>query len=369
MLLSHRQSYWEDILFDQMYDLIVIGGGLTGQSTAHFFKKKYPGAKVLVLDRGLFPIGASTRNAGFACIGTIGEFISDLEIDSEDQLKERIKKRYAGLQLLREVVGDKYLEYEHSGGYEIFTNQESYRDARSKVEFFNTWIKDLIGDSALYKQTEYQGYPAIFNPSEGMLHPGKMMQRLIRLNSDLGIEFRWNTKVKEIDSEGGKICIGEDLWFKTERIAVTSNAFTEQLLPDTSIKPGRGFVFVSSKIDNLAWKGTFHYDKGYVYFRNLGNDRMLVGGGRNVDYQTEETKQFGINAAIREYMIDFTNRVLKLPQGWTIDREWSGIMGFTDTKSPILEFVSDRCIVAAGLSGMGVAMGMSLGKSAASMLE
>lgn len=369
MLLSHKQSFWEDILFNQRHDLIVIGGGLTGQSTAYFFKKKNPDARVLILDRGFFPIGASTRNAGFACVGTIGEFISDLEIDSEDQLKERIKKRYSGLQLLREVVGDKYLDYEHTGGYEIFTDRESFQAARSKVEFFNAWMKDLIGEEALYQLTEYQGYPAIFNPSEGMLHPGKMMQRLIHLNSELGIEFRWNTKVLEIDSEAGNVCVGEDLWLSSEQLAVTSNAFTEQLLPDTYIKPGRGFVFVSSKIQDLTWKGTFHYDKGYVYFRNLGQDRMLVGGGRNVDYQTEETEQFGINSSIREYMIDFTNRILKLPQDWRIDREWSGIMGFTETKSPVLERVSERCVVAAGLSGMGVAMGMSLGKSAAAMMD
>ncbi len=368
MSLSQRQSFWEDILFDHKYDLIVIGGGLTGLSTAYFFKKRNPKSKVLVLDRGFFPIGASTRNAGFACIGTIGEFIADLEIDSEDQLRERILKRYDGLQLLREVVGDTHLDYEHTGGYEIFIDQGAFEAASSKIEFFNTWMRELIGDKALYKQTEYLGYPAIYNPSEGMLHPGKMIQRLLHLNSEIGVEFRWNAEVLEIDPEEGKIKVDEDIWLHAERLAVCSNAFTEHLLIDSIIKPGRGFVFITSKLDELAWKGTFHYDKGYVYFRNLGNDRMLIGGGRNVDYQAEETGQFGINTTIRQHMIDFTNRVLKLPKGWEIEREWSGIMGFTETKSPVLELISEKCVVAAGLSGMGVAMGMNLGKSAAGML-
>ncbi len=340
---------------------------MTGLSTAYFFKQKHLKANVLVLDRGFFPIGASTRNAGFACIGTIGEFISDLEIDTEDQLKERILKRYEGLQLLREVIGDSNLDYKHTGGYEIFTNHKDFEVASSRIEFFNSWMRDLIGEEALYEQKQYEGYPAIFNPSEGMLHPGKMIHHLIRLNQELGVEFRWNTDVLEIDTEEGRVRIDEDVWLNSERLAVTSNAFTQKLLPGTSIKPGRGFVFVTSQIEGLAWKGTFHYDKGFIYFRNLGSDRILIGGGRNIDYQTEETEQFGINNTIRQYMIDFTNQVLKLPEGWQVEREWSGIMGFTETKSPVLELVSDNCVVAAGLSGMGVAMGMSLGKSAAAM--
>ncbi|HBQ61503.1 MAG TPA: FAD-dependent oxidoreductase, partial [Balneolaceae bacterium] len=62
-MIQAERSFWESELYERTYDLIVIGGGLTGQSTAHFFKKKNPKASVMVLDRGFFPIGASTRNA------------------------------------------------------------------------------------------------------------------------------------------------------------------------------------------------------------------------------------------------------------------------------------------------------------------
>jgi len=48
------------------YDLIVVGAGFTGLSTAIHFKKHHKKANVLVLDRGIFPSGASSKNAGFA---------------------------------------------------------------------------------------------------------------------------------------------------------------------------------------------------------------------------------------------------------------------------------------------------------------
>ncbi len=103
-----------------------------------------------------------------------------------------------------------------------------------------------------------------------------------------------------------------------------------------------------------------------MYFRNLGEDRLLLGGGRNVDIATEETTEFGVNESIKSYLIEFANTVIKLPDKWEIEREWSGIMGFTETKSPHIKQIGERGLLVAGLSGMGVALGMQLGKTAAS---
>ena len=64
-----------------------------------------------MIDRGFYPIGASTRNAGFACIGSVGELMADLEIEIEEVVKQRIQDRYHGLLLLREVLGDDNIDY------------------------------------------------------------------------------------------------------------------------------------------------------------------------------------------------------------------------------------------------------------------
>ena len=51
-------------------------------------------------------------------------------------------------------------------------------------------------------------------------------------------------------------------------------------------------MLITKPIKNLHIKGTFHLDKGYYYFRNI-DDRILFGGGRNLDFKTEETTEFG----------------------------------------------------------------------------
>jgi len=73
--------------------------------------------------------------------------------------------------------------------------------------------------------------------------------------------------------------------------------------------------------------------------------------------------EFGVNPAIREHLIRFVNETLKLPDNWEIEQEWSGIMGMTENKEPIIKMISQNTWVASGLSGMGIAIGMEVARS------
>ena len=365
---NSNQSFWENELYHQEYDLVIIGAGLTGLSTAYFSKKKKPDLRILILERGVFPIGASTRNAGFACIGSIGEYLADLELDSEHQLQKRIKARFEGLELLKSTLGPQAIDFDECGGWEIFTDPKAFDRVRNHIPRINEWMKSLLGESEVYKEGVYEGNYAIFNRLEGALHPGKMMKKLIELNHAIGNEVRWKSEVKKIDVAGGLIQTESGIQITASSIVLATNAFTPKLTLNNDIQPGRGYVFITKPITNFKWKSTFHYNKGYVYFRNLGSDRLLIGGGRNIAQEAENTSEFGFNSQIKEYLIHFVDSVIKLPKGWEIESEWSGIMGFTDSKSPSIKQVGKRTWQVAGLSGMGVALGMSLGKKVSEKL-
>ncbi len=59
------------------------------------------------------------------------------------------------------------------------------------------------------------------------------------------------------------------------------------MISDLELMPVRSQILLTEPIENLKLKGTFHYDEGYIYFRN----RILLGGARNLDFQTEETTE------------------------------------------------------------------------------
>ncbi|MDZ7691358.1 MAG: FAD-binding oxidoreductase [Balneolaceae bacterium] len=189
-----NQSYWEKEAFPQQYDLIIVGAGITGLSTALFYKRLHPDVSVLVLERGATPQGASTRNAGFGCIGSISEHQADLERTSEREVKDRIRRRYEGLKLLKATLGESSIEYQRCGGYELFTADNLFEESANDIPKFNKWLSDLIGEKQVYSSTELNGYPVIHNRLEGALHPGKMIKVLIKLVQHEDIDIRWKVR-------------------------------------------------------------------------------------------------------------------------------------------------------------------------------
>ena len=51
-----------------------------------------PKSKVLILERGIFPNGASTKNAGFATFGSLSEIISD---NKNQEQSSRLRVNYS----------------------------------------------------------------------------------------------------------------------------------------------------------------------------------------------------------------------------------------------------------------------------------
>lgn len=362
-----NSSFWEQDSFLKPFDLVVIGAGIVGLSSALFYKQEHPEARVAVLERGFLPQGASTRNAGFACVGSIGEHVADMEKESESGIKKRIKRRYEGLELLKRILGEEAIGYEHCGGYEFFSSGEAFEKIAPEIDRFNGWMEELTGEVEVYSTDELQGYPVIRNRLEGALHPGKMMQQLSGKVSEAGVEIKWNSEVDRV-SKDGEIVLGSGLELKAEKVLFAANGFLRRLVPKLDIQPARGFVLVTNEQKNMPWKGIFHHDRGYIYFRNVGN-RLLIGGARNLDKKGEETDQFGTNMKIKNHLINFMSDTLQLSDNWEIEYEWSGIMGFTPTKTPIIQQIDQRKYVAAGLSGMGIAIGMEVGRSAAEIIN
>jgi gamma-glutamylputrescine oxidase len=357
-------SYWEQKNFLN-YDLIVLGGGIVGLSTAIQYKEAEPGSSVLVLERGYFPSGASTKNAGFACFGSLTEILDDLKVLPEDEVLALVEKRYNGLLAIRKYFGDIALDYRDYGGFELITQNEF--NQLDELDRVNNLLRPIFGKDVFGLLPDFGGFNfgtkvkgIVKNSFEGELDSGKFIHALWERCSGLKVKILTGIQVDHLDVENKKVMVGtgsSSLAFQAKKIAVCTNAFTKTLLPDVDMKPGRGLIMVSKPLPfDIPWKGSFHYDKGYVYFRNIDN-RLLLGGGRNMDFKGEETAEFGINPTIRSYLLSIMNEIIfpgKMPE---IEMEWSGIMSFGPDKRPIIEMLGPEVGIAVRLGGMGVAIG------------
>lgn len=378
-MLQYELSYWERETFLKDFDVAIIGSGIVGLTAAIHLKNSQPKLRVAILERGALPIGASTRNAGFACFGSMTELLDDLTHLTEEEVLAIVEKRWRGLQQLRELVGDERIGFQMHGGYEMFRDDEEgiFQECVARIPDFNQKIGAITGHAEVYKVVDdrlpglgFHGLKhLILNQPEGQVHTGKMMATLLKLAIAKGVEIFNGIGVRHLeDTNQGVELETEYGWtLRVGQVLVAVNGFAGRLLGRPDVVPARNQVLITQPVPNLKVEGCFHYDRGYFYFRNI-DGRILLGGGRHLAREVENTDQFGANELIRQALTDLLHNVICPGQPVEIDSWWTGILGLGPVKKPIIERISPRVAVAVRLSGMGVAIGTLVGREGAELI-
>jgi len=358
-------SYWEIKSWFTDIDFAIIGSGIVGLSTALHLKKKYPKSNILILEKGKLPNGASTKNAGFACFGSLSEISSDLKNHSIQEVIDLVQQRRDGLTLLRKTLGDKNINFQQFGGYELFDkNTDLFDSCILKMNEVNNYLNLIFKEdvfSTVTNEFKFKNINSqlIFNKFEGQIDTGKMMEALLQKVQSLGIKILNNVEVTYID-DFGTVQLNDDFTFLADRIIIATNGFANQFL-DEDLQPARAQILITKPITDLHIKGTFHLDEGYYYFRNIDN-RILLGGGRNLNFKVEETTEFGTTELIQNKLESLLKEVVLPNQKVEVEHRWSGIMGVGNQKKAIVKQVSNNVYCGVRLGGMGVAIGSLIGE-------
>jgi glycine/D-amino acid oxidase-like deaminating enzyme len=366
-------SYWEKTTL-RHFDLVVVGGGIVGHFTALFYAQKNPEHRVAILERGLFPSGASTKNAGFACFGSISELEHDVASIGKEATAALVMKRYNGLKLLRGTLGDDAIGYREVGGYEMCFEPPK----QERIDFFNDLLEEHLRSRPYSVQpSEDYGFSTnvthlIKNALEGTVDTGKMMAALQQKVAQAGVLTFTQSSVEKVEStqEGKTVYIQTpdgSVAFFARQVALCTNAFSRKFLAEEEVEPGRGLVLVSKPHPAFHWEGSFHYHDGYNYFRTI-DGRLLLGGGRHLDKQGETTLVPGINSAIEKALKEDVASLIAPGVAVEIDYLWSGVMAFGSSKQPVIKRIDDHMVAGIRLGGMGVAIGARVGQDLAALL-
>jgi glycine/D-amino acid oxidase-like deaminating enzyme len=373
-------SIWEKESFFAPADIIIAGSGLVGLWSAYYLKKKHPSLKITIVERGIIPAGASTRNAGFACFGSLTELLADIDHMGKEKTLELVSLRFNGLRKIRKTFRDSEIGYEPLGGYELLASAGKLTDSnglRSAIDQINGRLKKITGQQKTFRlQNEklsafgFAGIKYLIESrTEGQLHSGMLCQALLRLVQSLGVTILNNIEITGYEKVNGHLLLHSQHPFPliAGQLLVCTNAFARQLLPQLDITPARGQVLVTSPIDRLPFKGTFHFDEGFYYFRNLG-ERVLLGGARNRALEEETTTDMTLTDTIQHELERFLREVVLPGRHYTIDTRWAGIMGMGGEKMPIVRAVNDHVFCAVRMHGMGVALAPVMGEQVAALL-
>ncbi len=361
-------SFWEKNSFLN-FDIIIVGAGINGLSAACAIKEKHPERSVLILERGSWPLGASTRNAGFACFGSFAEIRDDINQNGLDKALQLIEWRVKGLEIHKRRLGDEKMGYKNTGGGEILFGDESFE--QDELEVMNQNLKPILKTKVfktdISKVNEY-GFNKknirqfITNSCEGQVDSGLLMYNLWQYTASLGVLIMNGIDVLDFN-DSGKNCeiiakhnmLKETPKFTCQTLIFSTNAFSSYFFPNLDVVPGRGQILATKPIEGLKFEGIFHFRQGYYYFRNFGN-RIIFGGGRNENKEGETTTEIALNNEIQNSLDHYLKTLIIPDIKYEIDYRWAGIMAFGNEKLPIIERVSSNVIAGVRMGGMGVAL-------------
>lgn len=362
-------SIWEKESFYAPQDVVIVGSGFVGLWSALHLKKRNPKLKITIVDRGFIPTGASTRNAGFACFGSLSEVVYDAKTMGTDKMLKLVEMRLKGLERIQKYFGDDSIDFEQCGGYELYdladgTSSEQLKD---NIAYINSIFKSITSKKKTYKLVDSDitafGFGntkhLVKNNLEGYLQPGKLVQALLSKVQGMGVQVFTQTEIKSFQNKGNEIELETNQQMKllTKQLLICTNAFAKELLPGEDIFPARGQVLLTSPIKNLPWKGAFHSDEGFYYFRSLGK-KVLLGGARNKAFEEERTTEMNTSEFIQTQLQNYLDKVV-LPNfkgQYTIENRWAGIMAMGSEKMPITKEAQPNIFCCIRMSGMGVAL-------------
>lgn len=370
-------SYWEFKEWFEDIDFVIVGSGIVGLQCALSLRSKNPNARITVLEKGYLPSGASSKNAGFACFGSPSEILDDLKKNTPSEVAELVELRVKGLEVLKKTCGSEEINFQQYGSHEVFTSSEEllYEECASRIEDLNQLLYPIfkenvfeIKDQDINKFGFASVSHLIKNKLEGQIDTGMMIQRLIHITREAGIEIINGSEVTNLEDQGDFVSveINNSFNFNTKKVLIANNGFAAKLLPDLDVKPARAQVLVTSEIDGLKLQGTYHMLEGYYYFRNVGN-RILFGGGRNLDPEGETTTKLEVSNLIQDDLEEKLKNIIIPGTTFNIDHRWAGVMGVGETKKPIVKSISNNIICGVRMGGMGVAIGSLIGEQMAEL--
>jgi glycine/D-amino acid oxidase-like deaminating enzyme len=275
---------------------------------------------------------------------------------------------------LRKGLGDAAIDFKPYGGYELFLKEDKscYEECMKRVPFINEMLKPLFKSDVFVKEIDRFGFNGIrehlvFNPFEAQIDTGNMMQELLKkaVSNNILI-LNQQTVTSYLDKGADVEVVLNDFSFRSKKILFATNGFANKLT-GAAVKPARAQVLITEPIKNLDIKGTFHLDEGYYYFRNIG-DRLLLGGGRNLDFEGENTTEFAQTEIIQNKLEQLLKEVILPNQAFEIAHRWSGIMGIGNSKNPIVSQLTENVYCGVRLGGMGVAIGSLIGTELADLV-
>lgn len=355
----------------QVFDVVVVGAGITGLSTAYWLEKEDPTLKVAIVEKSRVSFGASGRNAGFVTCGSVEHFNRMINKHGMDQAVEIWRFSETNLRLLQEeiVCGDgKSIQFENDGAFSLAA-QENEFDELKKVSEIMSGLKipnEIVDAAGVESRLGAKGFVGgIKYLGDSSTNPVALLDRM---RSRIKAPIFEGVEAYAISSrdDGTKVLKTDKGDFECSMIALALNGYAANLHPyfRDKIYPTRGQCLMTEPVPRFM-EGPCYANFYLDYFRQIPTGELLIGGFRQIEKETEVGYSDHVTEVIQNSLHSFVVNHLPKLSNAKVTHRWSGVMGFAKDGEPLVGSIPDDPAVffAGGYTGHGIGLAFNTAKT------
>lgn len=347
---------------DVTTDVLIVGGGYAGLSTAYWLTELRPDLKITILDRAFCGSGASGRNAGFLTMGS-ASFYKSLTLKwGEDKASQIFSFAAESLELAYQHIlkTSPEIKFEKSSSMTLFRTIDEFTKWTSP-EFnpgkFNFELKE---EAALPKALSGKFHCAFEASPEYKINPIQLLSSLKKLLESRKVQIIENSSAFEITREGVATELND---IKAKQVILALNGYFPQFHPQFRdvIIPRRAQMLAVELEEEFDCPSLYYDPPERVYWRKTQEKVLVVGGKRLLDEPGETGDYEKISPVIQNALEHYLREQLKIR--YKVINRWSGIMAFTDHELPLIDRIEApvECYMIGGFSGHGMGLGFRSG--------
>jgi glycine/D-amino acid oxidase-like deaminating enzyme/nitrite reductase/ring-hydroxylating ferredoxin subunit len=375
-VITSTNPYWSDsgslpqfprLSRNGQFEVVIIGGGITGLTAAYLLKRA--GRRVAVLDRGRCALGDTGHTSAHLTCVTDTRLTDMVSTFGRDHARAAWDAGLAAIEQIAECVDELRIDcaFGRVPGYLHVRPSSESRDEDIKMLRDEAALADDLGFDARYvDQVPYFAVPGIEFAGQGRIHPRQYLAALARAIDGDGSEIFEHSPVDDVSDDPLCVCVGEYRLTCDHVVVATHNPIVGKAslvgatLLQTKLSLYSTYV-VGGRVPSGTVPDALFWDTGdpYRYIRvepHQGFDYVIFGGEDHKTGQVAETDECfeRLEHAARATFpgIDITHR-------------WSGQVIETNDGLPLIGEMAPRQFAATGFSGNGLTFGTVSGMMAA----
>ena len=355
------------------YDVIVVGGGIVGCSTAYWLRRRQPGLDVAVVEAGTLGSGASGRNAGFVVQGTDADFLTDVERYGRRTARRLWHFTRDNRDLLSAELHTSVFGWQSDGSLTVAATEQEDKRLRDCVPRLRAAGAPVVHLDAEKTNTRLQSSDfagSLFVTTGAVVNP---LQLVHHIASESGADIRTQHPVQSLQGgDRGVTLKTPHLRLRADQVVLAVGPSLPSLVPslDRFAQPMRAQMLATRPAEASPVGVPVYSHGGGYYVRQLADGTVLAGGGRHPHAEAEATPSDATTPAVQATIERFLHHHFPWTQSLSVAQRWSGTMAFSPDGRPVVGPLPDApgSVFATGFTGHGMGYGFRMGRLLADLI-